>query len=712
MDISQFAASLLPQAESLLRDWYPAGKQVGSEYKLGSLSGDEGESLSINTHTGLWADFATGQGGKDLLALYAARENMGQGEAAKALGWINGTGHALVVKSAPVPPEKPPADAPVPDGNLYAYRNAAGELLFYIQRTEATETERKSFRPLTWRGHKWQAKGYPAPRPLFGLELLRPDKRVLLVEGEKACLAARQLLPGYTCMTWAGGAAAVKTADWEPLYGHDVDFWPDADEAGSKAMALIASLLLPKAGTATLRILRQDGQPDGWDLADALTEGWNIERLTEHVKRPNGIHVLGLQVGKPRGDAPPIEAEKRSLHVVRAELGITTDTNGRPYQTEANALSILSNHTEFAGKIWLNEFSQQLMFDAKPLDKVRAIQILLWMQQKMEFHKLPLLAIERAALVIGSANLHHPVRDWLNGLIWDGISRLGDLMADGFGATRNDYSIAVGRCWLISMVARIYDPGCQADYMPVFEGAQGIYKSSAMRELGGEWFLDSDEDPIHNRKDFLQSLQGHWLIEIPEMHAIAGRGNGIEKIKGIITRRIDTYREPYGHKTMPYPRQCIFCGTTNQEQWNPDPTGGRRFWPIKCGHIELDYLREQREQLFAEAVTAYKTGNTWYDVPKEAAQAEQDARRERDAWEDLILSYASRQLETALTIPQILQSCLDIKPGDWTQQDQNRIARALRANGYMRVNATINNQRQWIYRRSIHIAKSQASDSF
>jgi predicted P-loop ATPase len=715
MDISQFASGLLGQSETYLREWFPSGKKRGREFMVGSLAGEPGESLSINLETGLWADFSNPDiKGGDLVSLYAARHGLGQYEAAKTLGYLNG---ATPPVDAPVKPlqamcEPIPTDAPplpgMPPSAVYSYRDATGVELFRIARYEPAG-ERKTFKPWTWRNNRWSAKAYPAPRPLYGLELLG-DRPVLLVEGEKACDAARQLLGrAYACMTWAGGAAAVGTVDWSPLYGKVIDIWPDADKPGNEAAAKIVEHLLPHVGGGRIRILLQDGQPDGWDLADALADGWDTKRLIEHVKREGGVRVVAaLQVGRPHDGKPAIEHKpdmpvaadnERSVRVWHEQLGLQCSSSG-PYSTESNAQRVLLGHPLYAGKIWLNEFSQELMLSDRPFERIDAINALMFMQTRLELHKLPLQAIERAALAAGNINKRHPVREWLDSLKWDGIERLTSLMPDGFGTPRNAYTESVGRCWLVSMVARIYQPGCQADYMPVFEGRQGIYKSSAMRAIGGEWFMESHEDPIHNRKDFLQALQGHWLIEIPEMHTIAGRGNGIEKIKGIITNRVDSYREPYGVRVRPYPRQCIFAGTTNHDQWNPDSTGGRRFWPIACGQIELGWIRDSRDQLFAEAVSQYRATGDWYSVPQDLAQAEQDARRETDAWEDIVLPYLNARPTSDVTLAGVLRDALGIEAGHWKQTDQNRVARILRANGWYRKQLKSAGKPMWVYRNA------------
>ena len=726
MDISEFASTLLAQSESLLREWLPAGKKRGREYVCGSLAGEPGESLSVNLETGLWADFSNPElRGGDLVSLYAAQNGLKQGEAAKKLGWLNGSGHAAAAPAKalqpscqPIPADAPPLPGPAPAA-CYSYRDAAGVELFRIARYEP-EGERKSFKPWTWRG-KWTAKAYPAPRPLYGLELLG-DKPVLVVEGEKACDAARQIM-GASChvLTWAGGAAAVNTVDWSPLYGRRVAIWPDADKPGKDAALAIGAILLPHRGNAELAIHDQDGMPDGWDMADALADGWTRARVAEHMRRDNWAHrhiltAPDLQKGRPHdGKAPVATVEPAGTVSIRGQiesLGLQCNSGGIPYPNEDNAERILMAHPQFAGKLWTDCFAQKLQFGDALFTRNDAVRAMIFIQGQLGIHKMPLAAIERAAPLVGAINQRHPIREWLSALKWDGIPRLASLMADGFGTAQNDYTAAVGRCWLTSMVARVFEPGCKADLMPVFEGPQGIRKSTAMRTIGGKWFMESHEDPIHNRKDFLLGLQGHWLIEIPEMHAIAGRGAGIEKIKGIISNVEDFFRIPYGHDVAAFPRQCIFAGTTNQDQWNPDPTGGRRFLPIACGTIEIGYLQDQREQLFAEAVAEYRRTHDWYSVPVEAARDEQDARRERDAWEDLILPWLAGRPGSDVTIAQVLTDVIGIEPGHWKQVDQNRVARALRSNGWYRWQVRSGNVRSWVYRNSRRNEPAPVQEAF
>jgi predicted P-loop ATPase len=285
----------------------------------------------------------------------------------------------------------------------------------------------------------------------------------------------------------------------------------------------------------------------------------------------------------------------------------------------------------------------------------------------------------------------HPVKDYLSGLVWDDTKRLADLFPVYFGAEPTAYAQTIGPMVLMSMVARIFSPGCKADHLPVIEGPQGTLKSTACGILGGEWF--SDNLPDVSGKDAQQHLRGKWLIEVSEMHAMNRPETA--QLKAFITRQIERYRPSHGRKEVIEPRQCVFVGTTNRDTYLRDETGGRRFWPISAGAIDVDALARDRDQLFAEAVIRYSAGERWWpdkDFEREHIAPEQAQRYESDAWEETIAAYVGNKAR--VTVGDVAKYALDFTTSHIGTADQRRIAAALEQLGWRRLKRT-ENARWW-----------------
>ena len=286
--------------------------------------------------------------------------------------------------------------------------------------------------------------------------------------------------------------------------------------------------------------------------------------------------------------------------------------------------------------------------------------------------------MHQAVDVVARMNHYHPVRAYLRSLTWDGVPRIRDLFPKYFGSADTDYAQDIGEMFLIAMCARILKPGEKCDYMPILEGDQGTLKSSACAVLAGEWFSDSLPDNISS-KDASQHLRGKWLIEAGEMHQLTRAET--TQLKMFLTRDTERYRPSYGRKEVVEPRQCVFIGTTNRDDYLKDETGARRFWPIACGNIDLQKLKADRDQLFAEAVSRYDTGTPWWpnkDFEKERIQPEQDARFDSDVWEERIIPYLDGLETKRVTLIQIARSCLDFETVDKLgKREQLRIAAVL-----------------------------------
>lgn len=298
-----------------------------------------------------------------------------------------------------------------------------------------------------------------------------------------------------------------------------------------------------------------------------------------------------------------------------------------------------------------------------------------------------------AVLTYASQRAYDPALEYLESLTWDEEPRIDIWLAKYLGVANSPYASMVGKLFLISMVARIFEPGCKADYMLVLEGPQGELKSQALRILGDPWFSDNLPDIATHAKDAAVHLRGKWLLEIPEMHAF----NKAETthLKSFVSRQEEFYRPPYGRAEVIDKRRCVFAGTTNKEAYLKDETGGRRFWPVKCGTIRLELLEAERDQLFAEAMVAYLAGTHWWPERKfemEFIKPHQTARYEGDLWEDLMREYLDGKSE--VTLKQIAVGCLGYEDNNgngmergtplnrFGTADQNRVKRALSQLGW------------------------------
>ena len=231
----------------------------------------------------------------------------------------------------------------------------------------------------------------------------------------------------------------------------------------------------------------------------------------------------------------------------------------------------------------------------------------------------------------------HPVRAYLEGLNWDSQNRLLKMLSTYFKAQVSPYASKIGVWMMVQAVARIFEAGCKADYMVILEGPQGELKSTACAILGGEWFSDNLPEIKGNDKDVSVHLAGKWIIEIAEMSAMS-RAEAAA-LKAFITRTHERYRPPYGRSEVTQPRQCMFIGTTNKKLYLKDESGGRRFWPVVVGTIDVEALKRDRDQLFAEAVHLYKVGATWWpdrEFEKKYIQPQQESRYEMDVIEETL----------------------------------------------------------------------------
>jgi predicted P-loop ATPase len=411
----------------------------------------------------------------------------------------------------------------------------------------------------------------------------RPDDPVLICEGEKD--VDRLWDQGLIATTNAKGAL-----NWKPefnavLAGRNVVILTDNDSKGRKRTAKLLPMLASVA--ASVKALELPDLPECGDVSDWLDAGNTVEDL------------LALIAAQPS----TVPAEWAATHGEFA-----TDKHGKPYPSPENARTALSKmgvevaYDEFAGRYLLNGLTGfGPVLDDAALTRLR------------------LLTEERWHLAFGKdrwwdivtdharRNTFHPVRQYLDGLEWDGKERVGSWLIEYAKAEDNEYVRTVGALVLVAAVRRVRNPGCKFDEMLVLESSQGTGKSTALAILAvrDDWFAD-DLPLDSDSKVVMERTAGRWLVELAELKGM--RRGAVEHVKAMVSRQIDKARPAYGRMAVEQARQCVFFGTTNDGAYLRDMTGNRRFWPVKIGRFDLGALRRDCDQLWAEAAAREAEG--------------------------------------------------------------------------------------------------------
>lgn len=405
--------------------------------------------------------------------------------------------------------------------------------------------------------------------------------------------------------------------------------------------------------------------------------------------------------------------EQVAIDEVRADL--LFDEDGFPRRNLANISTILSRDPRWQGRLAYHALRERVVItepipwhpdDAPAIlgtgdwtdqDSTRAAA---WLAREWDIDT-PSAPVNEVIEALARKRVIDPIADYLGALRHDDVPRLDTWLSTYLGVPDSPYACAVGARWMISAVARAFTPGCKVDCVLILEGSQGIGKSSALRALCADpsWFFD-DELAIGD-KDAAQSITGKWIIELGELSALS-RGE-LAAVKGFITRQADTYRPSFGRRAHDFPRRCVFAGSTNEETYLRDEEN-RRFWPVRCGQIDLAALVGDRDQLWAEATRRFLRGEPWYvDSPDLAAlcRAEQDERVQPDPWNETIGAWLEQQLAKpceaklladrcpcvrckGVTVARILTDALKIECGRQTRADEMRAGAILRHAGWKR----------------------------
>lgn len=508
----------------------------------------------------------------------------------------------------------------------YPYTDTTGTLLYEVVRYDPKGFKQR--RPDGSGGWTWNLEGvrrvlYRLPEVLGAV---REGKTVYVVEGEKDVDNLRSLGLVATCN--AGGAGKWLPDYSDTLRGADVVIIPDKDTPGRKHGAQVSQALHGVASRVRVVVV-----PQGKDASDWLAAGGTLQDLEKLVLA-----------------APP------ATNDWRAKLHLTND--GEPKGILHNAMLVLRHAEDVIGVVAHDVFEGRTVLVNQPPWPARGpypravtdVDITCAAEWLADAHGVGASREVVGAGLDAVADQYQrdPLQEYLQVLVWDRKPRITRWLSTYLGADETDYTRAVGRAWLISGAARGLKPGCKADCMLLLEGRQGKRKSTALRILAGDiWFKDDLRDLEH--KDAQEELRGVWILEFAELDAL--KRAGLARIKRFLSQVADSYRPAYGRYTVRHPRRCLFAATTNEADYFLDMTGNRRFWPVACGKIDVDDLRRDRDQLWAEAVVAYQTGEPWWlDEGMEAQAAEeQEARLAIDPWEERLAGWLAEDHPDGIT---------------------------------------------------------------
>jgi predicted P-loop ATPase len=578
-----------------------------------------------------------------------------------------------------------------------------GQLYGYVSRFERVASDGvlvKDTVPRTWcqdesdeRGlQRWHWKTWETPRPLYVpatvLSGTPADVPVVIVEGEKCALAGHQLLGHeFDFVSWPGGAKAWAKASWGWLMGRTVYLWPDCDakratlrpaeresgmdpaskpmlaemkQPGMAAMVNIGSLLVADHGcTVHLCAIPQPGEvADGWDIADAIAQGWDAARVREFIRGARTFvppddaaraKAAGASTPTFAGAAQGAGADDDDAPDLRWRARLLTSTKGATLAVRDNLVIALdgvpaegiAGIADARGVIAFNEFTNDVMkmrdtpwgTPAGVWDEVDELEMGNWLTMKYWLPSMPRGTLEEAVLMVAKRHRYHPVRARVEALrgTWDQDKRLSTWLRracmeeDEIDEPTQEYLARVGTWLVMAMCARVLPeakegtrtvrgPGTKFDFMTIFEGAQGAKKSTLASVLG--WGHSADTGLVLGEKDSYQNLQGIWVYEWGELDSL--NRSEVTRVKNFVSSPKDRFRASFDRRAKDYPRQVVFIGTTNEDHYLTDPTGNRRFWPVAVTReIDVAWVTANLEQMFAEALVYLDAGQRFWPTSKE-----------------------------------------------------------------------------------------------
>lgn len=461
-----------------------------------------------------------------------------------------------------------------------------------------------------------------------------------------------------------------------------------AFQSAFKLFSLANGMHLPAAWSYVRSEVTSAAEASGLSRAEAAMVVANAEKAVEKtgaIRMPREAPPPGVQVAAE----PPEPSSDIKL----------IDDNGQPARIAENVARMLALYPRGIPRMNMLVGRPEWP-DGSAIDDADELELQGWLVARPHSQRVRvgIEAVHGGILLAATRTPWEPIQAYLQGLVWDGVPRLETFAESRLGAVASTYASNVVRCFFVGAVARAMVPGCQMDTMIVLEGKQGLRKTSALRALAGDAWFSSSQLDIGKQPDCYQKLNGVWIYELGEVDGQLASAKKQQEIKAYLTDRVDNYRPSYGRNTITRARRNVFVGTTNATKYLVDDTGARRYHGLACGDIDLEGIRGDRDQLWAEAVTLYRQGVPWWlDVAASVEAAhEAELRYTADPWEDKVR--ALLEPRERVTTGEIL----DLLAVDRSRQDRamaTRVGVILRRLGGWRKVETGSERGRFEYRR-------------
>ena len=429
------------------------------------------------------------------------------------------------------------------------------------------------------------------------------------------------------------------------------------------------------------------------DLDEVLAAGQT--RLADLLSIAESENCINQQEQPNREDEL---TENESDNRITSLLDQYMDRNGQPSgrfrKNKNNLYVILRRDRRWRGRVWLNSFTNTLKIDERDYRDTDDTRIALWVSRSygLEFGEA---AVSSTVQLIGEENKRNPLTEWLDSFQWDGVNRIGSWIVEATDCDDTELNRKMGEKWLIQAIARAYSPGCKADCVLILAGAQGAGKSTLFRTLAtDDYFADTPLD-IGSANSYSQIARA-WIYEVAELDSVRRSANSATK--AFLSAQEDNFRPAYGRHAITLKRHVVFAGTTNESQFINDMTGSRRYWPIRANEVNLNWVKENRDQLWAEAIVAFRSGEVWY-LDKKFEEVRHDSSRiyrQDDPWLEPITNFLLLQ-HGYITMNMIMEDGLKMERSRMNRRDEMRVSEILRELGYEKKRMSVVGKRKYVW---------------